>query len=65
MTDDERKALGLVQGGLELLRNAVIKGDPHRELELRARDLIADVEGIIGGKAHVVAQFKQPRYGSG
>jgi hypothetical protein len=59
MTDDERKALRIVQGGLELLRNAIVKGDPHRELELRARDLMADMEGIMSGKARVVAGFLQ------
>ncbi len=58
MTDDEQRALRLVRGGLELLRNAIIKGDPHRELELRARDLLADVEGIASGKAKIVASFK-------
>ncbi len=59
MTADEQKALRIARGGLELLRNAIVKGDPHRELELRARDLIADVEGIASGKASVVASFKQ------
>ncbi len=58
MTQDEQKALRLVRGGLELLRNAIVKGDPYRELEFRARDLLADVEGIASGKASVVASFK-------
>ncbi len=62
MTNDEQKALRLVHGGLELLRNAIIKGDPHRELELRARDLLADVEGIASGKASVVASFGKTNY---
>ena len=58
MTQDEQKALRLVRGGLELLRNAILKGDSVRELELRTRDLLADVEGIASGKASVVASFK-------
>lgn len=57
MTSDEQKALVIVQGGLELLRNAIIKGDPQRELELRARDLMADLEGVMSGKARTVASF--------
>jgi hypothetical protein len=59
MTDDERKALQLVQGGLELLRNAAVKGDSHREIEFRARDLMADLEGVMSGKAHIVASFSR------
>lgn len=59
MTTDEHKALRLVQGGLELLRNAIMKGDPNRELEFRTRNLIADVRAIDGGKASAVASFKQ------
>ena len=55
MTQDERKAFDLMRGGLELLRNAIVKGDPHRELELRARYLLADATAIANGKAHVVA----------
>lgn len=39
----ERVKLMNVEGGLELLRNAIQKGDPHRELELRARDLLREV----------------------
>lgn len=59
MTTDEQKALRLVQGGLELLRNAIMKGHPTRALELRARDIIADVRAINEGKASAVASFKQ------
>jgi hypothetical protein len=43
MTDKERTKLNEIEGGLEMLRNAIAKGDPHRELEFRARDLLADV----------------------
>lgn len=43
MTAKERKKLYEIEGGLELLRNAIAKGDPHRELDFRARDLLADV----------------------
>lgn len=59
MTADEKKAIELVQGGLELLRNAIVKGDPHRELELRARDLLADLRAVTSGKARTVASFGQ------
>jgi hypothetical protein len=60
MTDDERAAIRLIQGGVELLRNAAIKGDPHREIELRARDILADLEGVMSGKARMVASFALP-----
>ncbi len=61
MTEDERKALGIVAGGIELLRNAIVSGDPHRELELRARDVLADIRGVLDGKAKTVASFAVPR----
>lgn len=57
MTQDERKALALIQGGLELLRNAIAKGDPSRELEFRARDLLAETRALAEGNAKTVAGF--------
>lgn len=62
MTQDEEAALGVIMGGIELLRNAIIKGDPHRELELRARDLYADVRAVADGKSKAVAGFKTAAY---
>jgi hypothetical protein len=47
----EKKALHLVEGGLELLRNAISKGDPHNELELRANDLLREVRAIGAPRA--------------
>lgn len=58
MTRDEQKALVMIQGGLELLRNAIVKGDPSRELEFRARDLLAETQAIIDGKAAAMTGFK-------
>lgn len=46
MTPKEQDAFRLIEGGLELLRNAIVKGDPYKELELRANDLISDVRKI-------------------
>lgn len=46
MTRKEQDAFRLIEGGLELLRNAIVAGDPHSELELRARDLIRDMRAI-------------------
>jgi hypothetical protein len=57
MTQDEQKALVLVQGGLELLRNAAVKGDPYREIEFRARDLVSDVRAILNGNSRFVASL--------
>lgn len=57
MTSDERKALDMIRGGTELLRNAIVKGDPHAELEFRARDLLADIDGLANGRAKAVANF--------
>ena len=62
MTGDERLALEVVRGGIELLRNAIIKGDPQKELELRARDLLAEVDGIVDGQAKMVATFQADTY---
>ena len=62
MTGDERLALEVVRGGIELLRNAIIKGDPQKELELRARDLLAEVDGIVDGQAKMVATFQTGAY---
>lgn len=61
MTPDERKAIELTQGGIELLRNAIVKDDPKRELELRARDLLSDVRAILEGRAYIVAQFPRSK----
>ena len=58
MTEDEQRALRVVEGGIELLRNAILRGDSLRELEFRARDLLADVRGIADGKAKMVATFQ-------
>ena len=55
MTEDERKALRVIEGGIELLRNAIIKGDSLKELEFRARALLAEVRGIANGNAKMVA----------
>lgn len=57
MTRDEQKALRLVEGALELLRNAISEGDPLRELDLRARGLLADMRAITAGKSRAVAMF--------
>lgn len=46
MTRAERQQLNLIEGGLEMLRNAITKGDPHRELDLRARDLLKEVRHL-------------------
>lgn len=62
MTEDEQAALGVIMGGAELLRNAIVKGDTQKELELRARDLLADLKGLADGKAKMVAGFKYGSY---
>lgn len=46
MTEDERKGLDQIEGGIELLRNAIVKGDPVRELEFRVRDILTDIRSI-------------------
>lgn len=58
MTSDEKRALQVIQGGLELLRNALIKGDPQREIEFRVRDLLAETRALADGKAKAVASFQ-------
>jgi hypothetical protein len=60
MDRTERKALDVLEGGIELLRNAILKGDDPRELEFRARDLLADVRAIRNGKAKTISQFPKP-----
>lgn len=62
MTEDEQAALGVIMGGADLLRNAIVKGDTQKELELRARDLLADLKGLADGKAKMVAGFKYGSY---
>lgn len=57
MTDDEKKALDVIEGGLELLRLAVSNGDPKRELDFRVRDLLVDVRAVSGGMAGTVKNF--------
>lgn len=57
MIIDESKALMLIEGGMELLRNAIVNGDPQRELELRARDLLAEIRAVNLGLAKTVAAF--------
>jgi hypothetical protein len=57
MTKDERKALLIVAGGMELLRNAIMHGDPQRQLELRARDVLTEIRGVLDGKAKTVGKF--------
>lgn len=46
MTEKQRKKLAGIEGGIEMLRNAIIKGDPQRLLEFRANDLLADVRSL-------------------
>ena len=46
MTEDEQKALRVIEGGIELLRNAILKGDPLKELESRAYELLVIVRGL-------------------
>lgn len=46
MTPKEQDAFRLIEGGLQLLRVAVVAGDPHKELELRVNDLIRGVKSI-------------------
>ncbi len=46
MTQKEQDAFRLIEGGLELLRMAVVASDPHRELELRINDIIRDIRAI-------------------
>ena len=58
MTEDEQNALRVVEGGIELLRNAILRGDSLKELESRALDLRAEVRGIADGKAKMVAMFQ-------
>ena len=58
MTEDEQRALRVVEGGIELLRNAILKGDPLKELEFRTRELLAEVKGIANGNAKMVATFQ-------
>ena len=58
MTEDEQKALRVIEGGIELLRNAILKGDSMRELEFRARELLTEVRGIANGNAKMVATFQ-------
>jgi hypothetical protein len=57
MTEDERKALELIEGGVELLRNAIVKGDPPRELEFRVRDILAEIRAVNAGLSKTVAAF--------
>jgi hypothetical protein len=57
VTNQERKAIDIVIGGVNLLRTAIAHCDPHRELDFRARDILADLEGIVAGHANVVASF--------
>ena len=57
MTEDERKALELIEGGIELLRNAIVKGDPQRELEFRVRDILAEIRAVNAGLSNTVAAF--------
>jgi hypothetical protein len=57
MTEHEKKAMNLIEGGMELLRNAIQKGDPQRELEFRARDLLAEIRAVNLGLAKTVAAF--------
>lgn len=61
MTADERMALLFVQGSLELLRNSIIKCDPQRELESKARDILDHVKAIMDGKVRVVSSFNVDR----
>lgn len=57
MTDDEKKSLEVIEGGLEVLRLAVNNGDPKRELDLRVRDLLVDVRAVSNGMASTVKGF--------
>lgn len=68
MTRKEQDAFRLIEGGLELLRNAIAHGDPHKELELRANDLLRDVRAIAwpdlasGMNVHDERLLKLPRF---
>jgi len=59
MTRDERKALDQIEGGIELLRNAIAKGDPQSELNFRVRDILADVRALSKhGRAPPAAAYR-------
>lgn len=62
MNDIERKALRVIEGQLELLRNAIIIERPQRELEFRMRDIIADVRAVAAGNSATVADFPAPNH---